>query len=529
MEYKATSDEIVVYWDKPEDLSGEVTWIASLSHNGTELTKKTIHQTHCEFEGLDPDSTYLIEVTSGDGAYPDRLTARTGRKKNLIDITKEPYLAVPDGKTVNTAAIQRAFDACGPEDCVYIPAGTFLTGALDMHSDSELYLAEGALLQGTEDPSDYLPLIKSRFEGIERQCYRSLLNLGVLDHDTGFNCENVVIHGKGRIYGGGFELAKREAAEEEVRIREFLATLGDKIKEYENPTTPAFRVRGRLINMSNCRNIWIHGLDMGFGPSWNIHFIYSDNIVTDACTVRSGGVWNGDGWDPDSSVNSTLFNCTFFTEDDCVAIKSGKNPEGNIVNRPSKNIRIFDCETKFGHGLCIGSEMSGGVEDIKIWDCKMGPTWSGIEIKATRKRGGYVKNISVRDTIASHVMVHSVGFNDDGEGAEHPPVLKGFLFKDMYLLGRLLNNNNGAMVWNVCPAIEVIGFDEPGYEAADIHFENIVMENEKKVADSVRSDIYRDNLPGSVVLRNCRGVSFSAISSVPETDMYMDVTLPKNT
>ena len=64
--------------------------------------------------------------------------------------------------------------------------------------------------------------------------------------------------------------------------------------------------------------------------------IYCDDIVTDHCTLRSGGIWNGDGWDPDSSTNCTLFATEFETEDDSVAIKSGKNPEGilKMYNNP---------------------------------------------------------------------------------------------------------------------------------------------------------------------------------------------------
>lgn len=69
-------------------------------------------------------------------------------------------------------------------------------------------------------------------------------------------------------------------------------------------------------------------------------------------------MWNGDGWDPNSSTNCTIFACEFCTGDDAVAIKSGKNPEGNIINRPTKHIRVFDCHSGFGHGICIGSEMS---------------------------------------------------------------------------------------------------------------------------------------------------------------------------
>ena len=118
--------------------------------------------------------------------------------------------------------------------------------------------------------------------------------------------------------------------------------------------------------------------------------IYSDNIVTNDCTFISEGVHNGDGWDPDSSTNCTIFACTFFTGDDSVAIKSGKNPEGNIINKPCKHIRVFDCVTKYGHGICMGSEMSGGIEDVKIWDCDLENSVYGIEIKGTKKRGGYV-------------------------------------------------------------------------------------------------------------------------------------------
>lgn len=66
-----------------------------------------------------------------------------------------------------------------------------------------------------------------------------------------------------------------------------------------------------------------------------------------------------------------IFNCVFNTGDDSVSIKSGKNPQGNEVNIPTKGVRVFDCRCTMGHGITIGSEMSGGVEDVKsgtaIW------------------------------------------------------------------------------------------------------------------------------------------------------------------
>ena len=80
-----------------------------------------------------------------------RLQARgkTRAARRRIDVTKAPYLAVGDGAALNTAALQRAFDDCTAEDCLYFPAGVYLTGALRGHSDMEIVLDEGAVLQGT--------------------------------------------------------------------------------------------------------------------------------------------------------------------------------------------------------------------------------------------------------------------------------------------------------------------------------------------------------------------------------------------
>ncbi len=436
LDYRTADAEVELFWDLPED--AHIGSLYEVYVGG--IKKGETAKTHFSLSGLSPDTAYeaeiIFKIPEGPARSLGKLAFQTLPIKKRIDITLPPYNAVGDGKTINTKAIQKALDDCDESSLVYIPEGMFLSGALDMHSGTELFVSEKALLQGTSDPADYLPMINNRFEGYERQCYRSLLNLGELDHDTGYNCENVIIRGKGTIIGGGWELAKAMAATEAERLKDFIASLGDRIKEYEKPETISHRVRGRLINMSNCRNIWIHNLTLGFGPSWNLHFVYSDNVVTDHCTIKSQGVWNGDGWDPDSSTNSTIYACDFYTEDDSVAIKSGKNPEGNVINRPTVNIRVFDCICHFGHGLCIGSEMSGGVENVYLWDCDMGPTWSGIEIKATRKRGGYVRNISVRDITASHVMIHSVGYNDDGEGSKTPPVISDCHFERMHLLGR---------------------------------------------------------------------------------------------
>lgn len=328
------------------------------------------------------------------------------------------------------------------------------------------------------------------------ECYSSLLNLGTLDHTAGPNCENIILRGKGTIASGGRLLASRIIENERARLKEYLAQNADLVSTCENADTIPGRVRPRLVNMSNCRNIWMQGLTFANGASWNLHMVYSDQIVTDHCTIKSDGVWNGDGWDPDSSTNCTIFACEFCTGDDAVAIKSGKNPEGNIINRPTKHIRVFDCHSGFGHGICIGSEMSGGVEDVKIWDCNMAVSTSGLEVKATKKRGGYVRDVEVRDCTLSHVMVHSVGYNDDGIGSPVPPVLENFKYERVTLLGRYIDHDH---VWHFCPAIELCGFDEPGYEVKNIRFRDVVLEDNHGPAQNIQ-------------MRHCQNVSFENVT-----------------
>lgn len=489
-----TDTSITLFWDKPTAAGAAETYTVLLDDAVAAHTEKT----HCTLEALRPETAYSLFVQWRSGSIGE-LTVRTTPTKHRLNVTAAPYFAVGDGETMNTAALQKAIDDCGEQEAVYLPAGIYRTGALRLHSNMEIFLEEGAVLQGTAIPEDYLPRIPSRFEGIEMECYSSLLNLGTLDHTTGPNCENVILRGKGTIASGGKLLAERIIASEREQLKEYLDQNAELVSTCENADTIPGRVRPRLVNMSNCRNIWMEGLTFANGASWNLHMIYSDQIVTDHCTIRSDGVWNGDGWDPDSATNCTLFACEFFTGDDAVAIKSGKNPEGNLINRPTKHIRVFDSHSGFGHGICIGSEMSGGVEDVKIWDCDMAVSTSGLEVKATKKRGGYVRNVEVRDCTLSHVMVHAVGYNDDGIGAPVPPVLEDFRYERVTLLGRYIDHDH---VWHTCPAIELKGFDLPSHEVRNIHFKDVVLEDNRGPEQNI-------------LMQDCLNVSFENVTVRP--------------
>ena len=193
-------------------------------------------------------------------------------------------------------------------------------------------------------------------------------------------------------------------------------------------------------------------------------------MVTHDCTFYSNGIWNGDGWDPDSSSDCVIFGCLFNTGDDSVSIKSGKNPQGNEVNIPTKGVRVFDCRCTMGHGITIGSEMSGGVEDVKIWDCDMEAALCGFEIKGTAKRGGYVKEIHVYDSVFPRVLMHSVGYNDDGIAGPDQPYFSDCTFDNLRLTGTYQDHE---AAWHECDAIELCGFDKPGHEIKRVKFSDI--------------------------------------------------------
>lgn len=474
VKYFVTDKSITLYWNKPYDLPQE--YIFEVYVNGSKAGENV--KTHYTLEELAAETEYQVQIALSGKAVEssfvsERLLITTAGEKTKIDVTGAPYHAAGDGRTMNTAVLQQAIDDCDADSVVYVPAGIYMTGALKLHSDMELYLEEGAVIQGTAIPEDYLPRIHSRFEGYEMECYSSLINMGDLDRHSGYNCKNIMIHGKGSIISGGKVLAENIINAEKLRLKETADQPDDAIAEYECADTIPGRVRPRLVNMSNCQNIILSGITFAEGASWNIHMIYSDNIITHNCVIKSRGIWNGDGWDPDSSTNCTIFGTTFYTGDDSIAIKSGKNPEGNIVNRPCEHIRIFDCVSRFGLGFAMGSEISGGIRDVQIWDCDLSNTRYGLEIKGTKKRGSYVKDIHVRDSVVSRVMFHAVGYNDDGIGAELPPVFADCSFENLHILGEYLAEDGTTRPG---PALELIGFDMEGYEISNVLFKDILMQ-----------------------------------------------------
>lgn len=460
-------NEITVWWDLEEFKNAKE---YELYLNGAYHGKTS--KTHYSFLGLEEKRAYQVRVEAcidESDSLSWEYQIKTKKSKKRLDVTKAPYNAVGDGETLNTLSLQKALDDCSQNEYVYIPKGNYLSGALDVRSDTEIYIDEGAILQGSINEKDYLPKVCSRFEGTERECYRSFINVGKLDREAGYTTKNVVIRGKGAIYGGGAELAKRITEVERERLQAFLKQNADYVKTCENENTIPARARGRLININNTENVILSGLSLGYGASWNVHFVYSKDIITYGCSISSVGVFNGDGWDPDSSENCVIFDTVFDTQDNAIAIKSGKNPEGNVINIPTKNVYIFDCRGK--NDVAIGSELSGGVENVFVWDCHFFDSW-GINIKTTPSRGGYIKNVRVQNSEVSSITVRTrFPCNDDGAAAGYLTELSDFYFEDLVLQGVFTADylKDGKQL---IPVISIDGFKN-GASIKNVTFRNV--------------------------------------------------------
>jgi hypothetical protein len=106
-----------------------------------------------------------------------------------------------------------------------------------------------------------------------------------------------------------------------------------------------------------------------------------------------------DGFDPDSTSDVLLEDSFFSTGDDGVAIKSGWDCYGVAVGVPSSNITIRNLTvlSPTSAGVCIGSEMSGGVSDVSVTDSTFVHCSTGIRVKSGRARGGFVRDVDYRN------------------------------------------------------------------------------------------------------------------------------------
>ncbi len=297
---------------------------------------------------------------------------------------------VPEDSLKALITIQNAIDSCSlmGGGTVVVEAGTyFLNGTLTLKSDVNLHISEGACLKFSGVPTDFLPIVITRWEGTEVYGHSPMI--------YAYHANNIAITGKGTIDAqGGLVFAGWAALEAYDRDR--LREMGDKVVPLrERIFGDGAVLRPSCVQPFGCSRILIEDITIKNSPFWTIHPVYCDNMIVRNVTIDSHYP-NNDGCDPESTSNVLIENCTFRTGDDAIAIKSGRDADGRMIGRPSKNIVIRNCKFYSEcNGLCIGSEMSGGVSNVYMSNVEIGTVKNALYFKSNRDRGGYIRNVYV--------------------------------------------------------------------------------------------------------------------------------------
>ncbi|XP_047974730.1 probable polygalacturonase [Salvia hispanica] len=323
-----------------------------------------------------------------------------------------------DGVTSNTAAFKAAVAnlstvASDGGALLVVPPGKWLTGSFGLASHFTLYVHQKAVILGSQEESDYPLIDPLPSYGTGREApgkrFSSLI--------VGTNLTDVVITGgNGTIDGQG-----------EIWWKKFKA-------KQLNHTRPY------LIEILHSTNLQISDLTLTNSPSWHVHPTYCTNVIIERLTILAPvTVPNTDGINPDSCSDTRIRDSFVVSGDDCIAVKSGWDQYGIAYNVPTQrlSIRSFTCISPDSAVIALGSEMSGGVRDVRAEDVHALNSQSGIRIKTGAGRGGYVKDIYVRG-VEMENMKYVFWMN--GDYGSHPdpgfdpkalPEISNINYKDM--------------------------------------------------------------------------------------------------
>ena len=347
----------------------------------------------------------------------------------------EDFGGVGDGVFLNTEAFAEAIDVLSQAGGgrLVVPTGVWLTGPITLKDNIDLHIRPDAVLLFSTD-RDLYPIVETVFEGLDtKRC------LAPINAD---GAKNIAITGGGTIDGNGDSW--RQVKKSKISPSQWKALLKsggftnakgdlwypDSTSYRGSVVSDAFNVpqgltteeewnsvktylRPVLIGIRNCENVLLEDCLFQNSPCWNIHPLMCKNVIINNITVRNP--WysqNGDGLDVDSCENVLVINSSFDVGDDAICIKSGKDEDGRRRARPCRNLIVDNCIVFHGHGgFVVGSEMSGGVENIKVSNCRFFGTDVGLRFKSCRGRGGVVKNIYIEDIVMMNIPTEPLLFD----------------------------------------------------------------------------------------------------------------------
>jgi polygalacturonase len=324
----------------------------------------------------------LIAVSHGFGA---------GTVYNVFEYGARNDASMPATEAIR-AAIQAAKAAGG--GTVFVPAGKYLSGPIELVSNLTLYFDAGAIVRF---PAQRLPFTKGRQQSIEAITPVPLIG--------GHDLENVTVSGRGVLMSDNAEwmklMPRSKASTSDPGSAngpnwEHLLQVLEKhtAASEEDYRKAAPELRPSFVRTMNSKNVLIEGLRFIGMPMWTVHLLYTDNAVVRDLTIQTYPGVHADGIAVDSSRNVRISNCYIDTGDDGIVIKAGKDADGLRVNRPTENVSITNCTVRRAHGaVTIGSETSGWIRNLVASNITCKDTQIGVRIKSRRGHGGGIEDV----------------------------------------------------------------------------------------------------------------------------------------
>lgn len=411
-----------------------------------------------------------------------------------LRVSVKDFGGVGDGVTLNTEAFAKAMKHLSDKGGGHldVPAGIWLTGPIEILSNCDLHVTPNAVIIFDPD-RDLYPIIQTVFEGLDtRRCESPV-------HAEG--ARNISITGGGVLDGSGeaWRMVKKSKLTD-GEWRKLVASGGivsrdgriwypdegfEKATMFSNMNVPSADLteeqwneiksflRPNMVSLRNCENVLLEDCSFQNSPCWNVHPLMCKNLIVNRVNIRNPYYsQNGDAIDVDSCENVLITNSTFDAGDDGICIKSGKDADGRRRARPCKNLIVDNCTVFHGHGgFTVGSEMSGGVENIKVSNCRFLGTDVGLRFKSTRGRGGVVKNIYINDIYMKDILADAILFDlfYGGKSAVEAAAEKDETinvpavpvdettpeFRDIYISNVCCNGASRAMLFNGLPEMPV--------------------------------------------------------------------------
>ena len=361
-------------------------------------------------------------------------------RKRDFALTK--YGAKGDGTFDNTEAFRKAIAACNKAGGgrVVVPAGTFLTGPIHLLSNVNLHVSEGATVKFIQEPKAYLPVVFTRWEGMELMNYSPFI--------YAFEQRNIAVTGTGTLDGnsdrehwwpwkGQERHGWKKGTPNQLKARNTLQEMVERgAPVAERVFGEGHYLRPQFVQPYRCQNVLIEGVRVINSPMWELNPVLCTNVIVRNVRIETHGP-NNDGCDPESCKDVLIEDCLFDTGDDCIAVKSGRNADGRRLNVPSENIIIRGCRMKEGHGgITLGSEISGGVRNLFAENCTLdSPNLDhALRFKNNAVRGGLLENIFFRNITVGQVAhaVLTVDFNyEEGAKGKYTPVVRNLSVQNL--------------------------------------------------------------------------------------------------